>query len=79
MLKIISLCGLFRRNMLGIMLCSLASMITPLAHAAHVQDKRAARVADVSTIDGLLRAYYEVVFGAPGVACDMQWDLSPPS
>ncbi|MBC3873793.1 nuclear transport factor 2 family protein [Undibacterium flavidum] len=44
--------------------------------AAFAQDATAARTEDVSSLDGLMRAYYDVVSGGPNVARDVQRDLS---
>lgn len=43
---------------------------------AFAQETQFPRLADVATIDGMMRAYYEVVSGGPGVARDVQRDLS---
>lgn len=44
--------------------------------AAFAQDTPYPRIEDVSSIDGIMRAYYEVVSGGPNVVRDMQRDLS---
>jgi hypothetical protein len=61
----------------------------PFTHLSHIvlcallfsssvfaQESTTSRAEDVTSIDGLMRAYYEVVSGGAGVARDMQRDLS---
>jgi len=47
-----------------------------LVLATTVQAQQAARPEDVATIDGIIRAYYEVVSGPAGEAADVQRDRS---
>lgn len=63
----------FRVLMSMIWLCGLVGMALPTATA---QGQPAPRPEDVSTLDGIIRAYYEVVSRPAGVAADQARDKS---
>ena len=54
-----------------------SSLAVAAAHAqTQAKDATYPRPADVTTLDGMMRAYYEVVSGGPGVPRDVARDLS---
>lgn len=55
-----------------VLICALGGM----AQACLAQDAVYPRAEDVSTIDGIMRAYYEVISGGPGVVRNLERDLS---
>lgn len=57
---------------IGTLMLGLASMFASAFAAAPTYP----RAEDVSTLDGMMRAYYEVVSGGPGVPRDIARDLS---
>ena len=52
------------------------ALLLALASVPAILIAQEPRPADVSSIDGIIRAYYEVVSGPAGVAPDMQRDRS---
>lgn len=58
------------------MMLTRVALLLALASVPAILIAQEPRPADVSSIDGIIRAYYEVVSGPAGVAPDMQRDRS---